>query len=76
MNAPYVGPQLPHRNTIEEAAAVLKVSIPTLYRRVAQGLLKTTKDGGRTFISGAELVRYMAACDVSSQPEPAARSTT
>lgn len=54
------GNALPHRNTIEEALAILKVSKPTLYRRIAQGLLKVTKDGARTFISGAELVRYLS----------------
>ena len=68
MNA-YVGPQLPYRNTVDEALVILKLSKPTLYRRIAEGLIKVTKDGARTFISGAELVRYMTACEVSPQPE-------
>lgn len=67
----YTGPQLPHRNTIEESLVILKVSKPTLYRRIAQGLLRVSKDGARTFISGSELVRYMTAAEneINSPPE-------
>ncbi len=70
------GHALPHRNTVEEALVILKLSRATLYQRISDGLLRVTKDGGRTFISGAELQRYMKACDATPQPRPAAGSTS
>ena len=60
---------LPHRNTIEEALVILKVSRPTLYKRVHAGLLKLVKDGKRSFISGTELARYMSECEINPPPE-------
>jgi len=51
------------RNTIPEACEVTGLARATLYARIKAGLLRVTKDGARTFISGAELERYLAACE-------------
>lgn len=51
------------RLTIEEAAKELRLSVPTLYRRIQAGLLKTVKDGARSFVMSDELERYLTACD-------------
>lgn len=61
--------RLPQRFSVPEVLEVLKISRPTLYARVKAGLLRVTKDGGRTFVTGAELARYLAACEASS-PTP------
>lgn len=58
--------QYPDRNAISEALAILKVSRATLYKRIAAGLLKITKDGRRSFVTGAEIARYLAACEAES----------
>lgn len=55
----------PPRNTVAETLAILKISRPTFYERVKHGQLKITKDGGRTFVSGSEIARYLAACEVA-----------
>lgn len=47
------------RYTIPEALEHLKFSRALLFQRVAKGLLRTQQDGGRTFITGAELHRYI-----------------
>lgn len=51
------------RNSIEETCAILKISRPTLYTRIAAGLLKITKDGRRSFVTASELERYLASCE-------------
>jgi hypothetical protein len=35
----------------------------TLYNRIQAGSLKRQKDGSRTYITRAELERYVEACD-------------
>ncbi len=52
---------LPHlRFEITEAARILRISRATLYERIRCGLIATQKDGRRTFITAAELHRYVA----------------
>ena len=52
---------LPHlRFEILEAARILRVSRATLYERIREGLINTQKDGRRTFITAAELQRYVS----------------
>jgi hypothetical protein len=51
------------RNTVAESRRLLRLSNATFYARVKAGLLKITKDGNRSFVSRAELQRYLAACD-------------
>jgi excisionase family DNA binding protein len=51
---------LPHlRFEIPEAARILRISRATLYERIREGLITTQKDGRRTFITAAELQRYV-----------------
>jgi excisionase family DNA binding protein len=51
------------RYPLEEAAVeLLGISVPTLYRRAAKGLIRLDRDGRRTFISAPELERYLLAC--------------
>ena len=54
------------RNSITQTCAVLNLSRATLYDRIKRGLIRVTKDGGRTFISGQEIERYLAACAAAS----------
>lgn len=46
------------RYSIPEAAQILGISRTTLYRRISAGLIGTLYDGGRVFISAAEITRY------------------
>jgi excisionase family DNA binding protein len=51
---------LPHlRFEITEAARLLRISRATLYERIRSGVIATQKDGRRTFITAAELHRYV-----------------
>ena len=51
---------LPHlRFEIPEAARILRISRATLYERIREGLITTQEDGRRTFITAAELQRYV-----------------
>ena len=54
------GPRI-HRYTIEEACQLTRLSRATLYERIAAGRLAVVKDGRRTFVTGAELERYLSA---------------
>lgn len=48
------------RFDITEAARILRLSRATLYERVRLGELKTQKDGRRSYITAAELERYVS----------------
>ena len=50
------------RFEIREAAQILRMSRAQLYNRIHDGTLKPQKDGARTYITRAELVRYVEAC--------------
>jgi DNA-binding NtrC family response regulator len=50
-------PQL--RFEITEAVRILRISRATLYERIRIGSIVTQKDGRRTFITAAELHRYV-----------------
>lgn len=64
---------LPPRLTIKEAMALLKLSKTTIYERIKTGALHTVRDGGRVFVTGAELQRYLdASAAASSAPHQAA----
>lgn len=64
----------PARLSISEALAILKISEDTFHRRVAEGKLAVSKDGRRTFVSGAELERYLASCEQPREPAKPQRS--
>ena len=51
------------RFEIAEAARILRMSRAQLYRRIQQGCIVPQKDGGRTYITRAELERYVEACN-------------
>jgi hypothetical protein len=60
-----VAPALPSlRFDVPEAAQILRMSRAQLYNRIHDGSLKPQKDGARTYITGAELERYVQACGV------------
>jgi len=48
------------RFEITEAARILRISRAILYDRIHDGLIPTQKDGRRTFITAAELHRYVS----------------
>ena len=57
------GSELPNlRFDIAEAARILRFSRATLYSRISDGVIRTQKDGRRTYITRAELERYVASC--------------
>lgn len=53
----------PLRYDIPAAAQALRCSRAYLYTRIRDGAIRAQKDGGRRYISAAELQRYVAACD-------------
>ena len=52
------------RFEVNEAAQILRMSRAQLYNRIHDGSLKPQKDGARTYITRAELERYVQACNV------------
>ena len=52
------------RFEVSEAAQILRMSRALLYNRIHDGSLKPQKDGARTYITRAELERYVQACGV------------
>lgn len=55
---------LPHlRFEVPEAARILRISRAQLYNRLQEGSLKCQKDGARTYITCAELERYVESCN-------------
>ena len=58
-------PALPSlRFGVTEAAQILRMSRAQLYNRIHDGSLKPQKDGARTYITRAELERYVQTCGV------------
>src|SRR5258707_809343 len=62
-NTPPLLPSL--RFEIPEAALVLRMSRAALYIRISSGAIRAQKDGSRTYITRAELERYVASCDLT-----------
>jgi len=62
------------RFEISEAARMLRLSRSTLYERIRAGELQAQHDGGRRFITAAELQRYIAAKDTASGTTAAAEA--
>ena len=50
------------RYDIREAAEILRMSRAQLYIRINDGAIKAQKDGARTYITRAELERYVESC--------------
>jgi len=54
------------RFDIVEAARILRMSRAQLYNRFNEGTLRPQKDGTRTYITRAELERYVDSCGVAA----------
>lgn len=54
------------RFDIAEAARILRMSRAQLYIRISDGAIRPQKDGARTYITRAELERYVASCSATS----------
>ena len=50
------------RFEVGEAARILRMSRAQLYNRIHDGVLTPQKDGARTYITRAELERYVESC--------------
>lgn len=50
------------RFEIAEAAQILRMSRAQLYVRIQEGCINVQKDGWRTYITHAELERYVNSC--------------
>ena len=50
------------RFSIAEAAQILRMSRALLYNRICEGTIRPQKDGARTYITRAELERYVDSC--------------
>jgi excisionase family DNA binding protein len=48
------------RFDITEASRILRLSRASLYERIRLGHIRTQKDGRRSFITAAELERYVS----------------
>ena len=62
-------PLLPNlRFEIVEAAQILRMSRAQLYTRIHEGSIRPQKDGARTYITRAELERYVESCEARAAP--------
>jgi hypothetical protein len=57
------------RFEVADAAHILRMSRAQLYNRIHDGSLKPQKDRARTYITRAELERYVRACTCSTFPQ-------
>ncbi len=62
----------PLRLEVPEAAEALRISRATLYKRIQSGAIAAQKDGKRTFVTAAELARYVERCSTSDRGTAAA----
>ena len=53
------------RFDIVEAAQILRMSRAQLYNRICEGSIRPQKDGARTYITRAELERYVDVCGMA-----------
>jgi hypothetical protein len=59
-------PSLPSlRFEVPEAAQILRMSRAQLYNRICEGTIRPQKDGSRTYITRAELERYVDSCSAT-----------
>ena len=57
-------PALPSlRFEVPEAARILRMSRAQLYIRIREGSIRRQKDGARTYITRAEIERYVESCN-------------
>jgi hypothetical protein len=60
---PVPDPLPAQRFEISEAALILRMSKAQLYTRIHERSIKPQKDGARTYITQAELERYVESCN-------------
>jgi excisionase family DNA binding protein len=58
-------PLTPARFSILQVCQLTGLGRSALYDRISRGLLRVVKDGHRTFISRAEVERYLKACEAA-----------
>jgi hypothetical protein len=51
------------RFEISEVSHILRMSRAQIYHRIGEGAIKIQKDSARTYITAAELERYVKSCD-------------
>ena len=51
------------RYSVKEAQEIMSLKNTAFWGRVKEGLLRVHQDGGRTFVSAAEMGRYLDACE-------------
>ena len=54
------------RFEIVEAAQILRMSRAQLFKRIQKGCIQVQKDGWRTYITHAELERYVDSCGANT----------
>ena len=73
----WAGSLLTLRFGVSEATQILRMSRAQLYVRIAEGAIRAQKDGARTYITRAELERYVLSCapsPIAERAYPSARS--
>jgi excisionase family DNA binding protein len=58
------------RFEVSEAAQILRMSRAQLYNRIHDGSISPQKDGARTYITRAELERYVESCAAVKSAAP------
>ena len=66
---PQPAPKQDHFLTAEEAAAFLRLSVPTVYSKVSRGELTVMKQGNRLYFSESDLMGYLKAGKRKSNSE-------
>lgn len=61
MRTPPTYPEQKLCYTINDTMAILRVSRPTLYRILNDGVIRSKKVGGRRLINHTEIVRFLEA---------------
>jgi excisionase family DNA binding protein len=63
----------PLRFEVVEVAEILRMSRAQLYNRIQDGSINPQKDGTRTYITRAQLERYVEACSAIKRATPRRR---
>jgi hypothetical protein len=61
------------RFEIDEVVKILRMSRAQVYNRIAEGAIRTQKDGARTYVTLTELERYVQDCERRASPAETAQ---